>query len=104
MTELDRGRVAAMAGFLVPVSLLVLTVFAYLNNFGPLGWQGGEYAYAFVWIAFGSVLAGVVVRAAAPTPWRSLGSGMAWAGGAGVLVVLVLIVLFVWAVANWNPA
>ncbi|GAB2847807.1 hypothetical protein [Lentzea nigeriaca] len=105
MTELDRGRVAALAGFAVPVALLVLTVFAFLNDLmRPLGWRGGEYAYTFLWITFGSALAGVVVRAATPRPWRSLGAGLAWAGAAGLVVVIVLVVVFVWAFANWNPA
>lgn len=105
MTELDRSRVAALAGFSVPAALLVLTVFAFLNDtLKPIGWQGGEYAYAFVWITFGSALAGLVVRAAAPSPWRSLGAGLAWAGAAGLVVVIALVALLVWAVANWNPA
>ncbi|HEX8869312.1 MAG TPA: hypothetical protein VF821_26865 [Lentzea sp.] len=104
MTELDRGRVAALAGFFAPAVLLTLTVVAYLNDsLASLGWQGGEYAYAFVWIALGSALAGVAVRVAAPVPWRSAGSGMAWAGTAGVLIVISLVVLFVWAVAHWTP-
>jgi len=96
---------AATAGFAVTALLLVLTAGGYLNNtFSSLGWQGGEYAYAFVWITLGSVLVGAVVKAAAPAPWRSLGSGMLITGVIGVVVVLTLVVLFMWAIANWNPA
>jgi hypothetical protein len=95
VTELDRGRVAALAGFLVPLALLALTVFAYLNDsFEPVGWRGGEYALAFVWTAFGSFVIGTVLKIAAPAPWRSAGSGMMLAGSAGVLVVGALVVLF----------
>ncbi|GAA3647097.1 hypothetical protein GCM10022267_37150 [Lentzea roselyniae] len=105
MTELDRGRVAALAGFAVPVILLALTVVAFLHDFlEPIGWQGGEYAYTFVWIALGSALAGVAVRTAAPNPWRSIGSGLAWAGATGLVVVVVLVTVFLWALTGWNPA
>ncbi|WP_143116076.1 hypothetical protein [Lentzea xinjiangensis] len=105
MTELDRARLAATAGFATTTVLLALTAAAYLNDsLEAFGWQGGEYAYAFVLIALGSALAGGVVKALAPRPWRPAGSGLLVAGGAGVAVVVLLVALFVWAVANWNPA
>ena len=100
MTELDRSRAAALAGFSVPAALLALTVFAFLNDtMKPIGWHGGEYAYAFVWITFGAALAGLVVRATAPGPWRSLGAGLALAGAAGLVVVIATVAVLVTPVA-----
>lgn len=94
MTELDRGRVAALSGFLIPLALLALAMYVYVtDSFESIGWRGGEYAYSFMWIALGSVVIGAVVRLAAPAPWRSVGSGMMLAGSAGVLVVIALFVL-----------
>lgn len=94
MTELDRGRVAALAGFLVPLALLALIMFAFVNDsFQPIGWRGGEYAFAFGWTALGSVVIGALVKFSAPAPWRSIGSGMMLAGSGGVLVVIALVVL-----------
>ena len=84
--------------------MLTATVVAFLNDsLAALGWQGGEYAYTFIWLTLGLVVAGAVLRAVAPTPWRSVGAGMAWAGGASVLVALTLLVLFIVAFASWNP-
>ncbi|SDP39921.1 hypothetical protein [Lentzea jiangxiensis] len=81
-----------------PAVLLVLTVVALLTNaLQSFGWQGGEYAYSFIWIALGSALAGLVVLVAAPAPWRSAGKDMAIAGTAGVVVVITLVVAFIWA-------
>ena len=101
MTEIDRGRLAALAGFATSAVLLVLTFTAFLTDaMRSLGWQGGEYAYSFVWIALGSAIAGLVVKVAAPAPWRSAGTGMALAGTVGVVVVITLIVVFVWALSN----
>ncbi|MET8758795.1 hypothetical protein [Lentzea sp. NPDC004782] len=95
MTELDRDRGAAFLGFTVSAALLVLTVGTYFNDsLSHLGWQGGEYAYAFLWIAIGSTVVGGVIKFAAPAPWRSIGAGLAVGGIGGVLVVLVLIVTF----------
>ena len=101
MTEIDRGRLAALAGFATTAVLLVLTVVAFQTDaLESFGWQGGEYAYSFIWIALGSALAGLVVKVAAPAPWRSAGTGMALAGTVGVVVVITLVVVFVWALSN----
>ncbi|MDX8048667.1 hypothetical protein SK571_04695 [Lentzea sp. BCCO 10_0798] len=101
MTEIDRGRLAALAGFATTTVLLVLTVVAFLNDaLESFGWQGGEYAYSFIWIALGSAIAGLVVKVAAPAPWRSAGTGMALAGTVGVVVVITLVIVFMWALSN----
>ncbi|SER47703.1 hypothetical protein [Lentzea albida] len=101
MTEIDRGRLAALAGFATTAVLLTLTVIAFLNDtFESFGWRGGEYAYSFIWIALGSALVGLVVKVAAPAPWRSAGTGLALAGSVGVLVVIALVVTFIWAWSN----
>ncbi|WP_434446472.1 hypothetical protein [Lentzea sp. E54] len=101
MTEIERGRAAATIGFAATTILLVLTVVAFRNDaLESFGWQGGEYAYSFVWIALGSAVAGAVVKMAAPAPWRSAGSGLLLAGVIGVGVVIALIVVFVWALSN----
>lgn len=96
---------AATAGFAVTSLLLVLIAGSYLTDtFSSLDWQGGEYAYAFVWVTLGSVLMRAVVKAAAPAPWRSLGSGMLITGVVGIVVVLTLVVLFVQGVESMNPS
>ncbi|MEV6236981.1 hypothetical protein [Lentzea sp. NPDC051838] len=97
MTEIDRARGAAMAGFLVPAALLVLTVVALLSNFG---WQDGSYVVVFFYIALGSALTGAVVRVAAPAPWRSAWSGLVTAGVAGLGVFLALMVAIYWSLSN----
>ena len=105
MTELERGRVAAIAGFSIPAVLFLLTTYAYLNDyFEHVGWQGGEYAYAYIWIAIGSTVVGGVIRLVAPAPWRSVGSGIAVGGFGGVLVLILLLVLFfvLLATGDWG--
>ncbi|MFD4638950.1 hypothetical protein ACFWN2_16660 [Lentzea sp. NPDC058436] len=103
MTEIDRGRLAALAGFAITAVLLVLTVVAFQTGaMESFGWQGGEYAYSFIWIALGSAVAGGVVKMAAPAPWRSAGTGLLLAGVVGVFVVIALIVTFVVALSNLN--
>lgn len=105
MTELDRDRGAALVGFTASAALLVLTVSAYLNGtFAHLGWHGGEYAYAFLWIAIGSTVVGGVIRLAAPAPWRSIGSGLAVGGIGGVLILVLLIIAFfvLLATSDWG--
>lgn len=105
MTHIVRDRHAALLGFAASATLLAATVVAYLqDSLASVGWHGGEYAYAFIWITLGLVVGGAVLMAGAAAPWRSIGTGMVWAGGIGVLVVVVLIVLFIVAFANWNPA
>ncbi|MGW6444095.1 hypothetical protein [Lentzea sp. NPDC055074] len=102
MTEIDRGRLAALAGFATTAVLLVLTVVAFQTNaMNSFGWQGGEYAYSFIWIALGSALAGILVKVAAPAPWRSAGTGMVLAGTVGVVVVITLFAAFLWAISNF---
>ena len=101
VTELDHRRRAILAGFLVPLALLVLIALAYRNDFfASSGWHGGEYAYAFVWTALGSIVVGAVVRLAAAAPWRSIGSGMMLVGSISMLVVIALIVVFVMALTS----
>lgn len=105
MTELDRDRGAAFFGFTASAALLVLTVGAYFNDtFAHLGWQGGEYAYAFVWTAIGLTVVGGVIRLAAPAPWRSVGAGLAVGGIGGVVVLAVLIIAFfvLLATSDWG--
>ncbi|MCG8923291.1 hypothetical protein [Lentzea sp. CC55] len=63
-TGIDRGRLAAPAGFATAV-LPVLTVVAFLGDvLEPFGRRGGEPACSFVRTALGSALAGVVVEVA----------------------------------------
>ncbi|MFD5830590.1 hypothetical protein [Lentzea sp. NPDC060358] len=98
MTEIDRGKLASLAGFATPAVLLLLTAVALLDN--TLGWQGGAYVVAFFWIALGSALAGGLVRTAAPAPWRAAGSGMVLAGTAGVVLFLALVVAIAWSLSS----
>jgi hypothetical protein len=103
VTKLDRRRGAILTGFLVPLALLALIALAYRNDFfASSGWHGGEYAYAFIWTALGSIVVGAVVRLTAAAPWRSIGSGMMLVGSAGMLVVIALVVVFIAALANFD--
>lgn len=99
MEDLDQRRPkrpgVAFTGFLVPFALLLAMVAAYqAQSFDALGWRGGEYAYAFIGVAFGAVVVGAVLKAARP-PWTSVGTGMILAGTLGVLFAIGLVVLFV---------
>ncbi len=98
MTEIDRGRLAALGGFATPAVLLVLTFVALLNN--AFGWQGGAYVVALFWIALGSAVAGALLRTKAPVPWRSAGNGLVLAGTVGVVLFLALIAAIFWSLAN----
>ncbi|MFD9700798.1 hypothetical protein [Lentzea sp. NPDC059081] len=101
MTEIDRGKLASLAGFATPAVLLVLTAAALVD--GTFGWRGGAYLLAFFWIALGSAVAGGLVRVAAPDSWRSAGSGMVLAGTTGVVLFVVLVGAFLWALSTFTP-
>lgn len=101
MTEIDRGKLASLAGFATPAVLLVLTVVALVDN--TFGWQGGAYVVALFWIALGSAAAGGLVRVAAAGSWRSAGSGMVLAGATGVAFSVVLVGAFLWAISTFTP-
>ncbi|HEX7307384.1 hypothetical protein [Lentzea sp.] len=98
MTEIDRGKLASLAGFATPAVLLVLTAAALLSD--ALGWQGGAYVVAFFWIAVASAVAGGLLRTTAPAPWRSAGSGMVLAGAAGAVLLLALVVAIAWSLSS----
>jgi hypothetical protein len=103
MSEVDRGPMAALAGFIAAAGLLVLIVAGYVHDYlEPLGWRGGEYAYAFLWTTLGAAGVGGAVRAAAPSPWRSIGTGMLIASAGGLIVLVAAIVLFMWALSQWQ--
>lgn len=91
-----------VAGFAVPFALLTAVVLGYRADFlGGVGWAGGEYAYAFVAVAIGAVVAGVVLQLVdRRSPWRRFGTGMLLGGGLGVVFVAVAIGLFWYAFAN----
>lgn len=100
VTEVDQKWLARLTGFIVPVALMMLTVVGFAGDrLDFLGWQGGEYGYAFLGIAIGSVVLGVV-GTAAPAPWRSIGSSMVLAGTIGVVLVIAAAMLFMWAFAH----
>ncbi|WP_439656108.1 hypothetical protein ACSHWB_27160 [Lentzea sp. HUAS TT2] len=101
MTKTDRGRTAGLAGFAATAALLVLIFAAFQTDaLASFGWQGGEYATAFVWIVLGSTFAGIVLNLTAPAPWRSAGIGMILAGTLGVGVIILLIVVIAWGLSN----
>ncbi|AYY14007.1 hypothetical protein EF847_16150 [Actinobacteria bacterium YIM 96077] len=99
MNELDQRPKrpgVAFAGFALPFVLLVSVALAYqAGSFAGIGWHGGEYAYAFVGVAAGSVLVGSLLIFARPgSPWKSFGSGMLLAGASGGVIAIAIIVLF----------
>src|SRR2546430_9108754 len=100
MNELDRrGRHRkglALAGFMVPFALLVLVALGYERRFGSdIGWRGGEYACAFIGVASGSVLVGILLRLRPQSPWQRFGTGLIVAGTLGVVCTVVIVVLVV---------
>lgn len=87
-------------GFLTPVTLLVLVMVAYTSGY-VAGWEGGEYAYAFVIVAVGAALVGGVLRLVAPqTRLGSFGMGMFLGGTLGVLVTIVIVVVLTAALSG----
>lgn len=92
---------AGVAGFAAVLGLLLLTFLAMQNDaLESLGWQGGQYAYAFVWIALGSVVAGVVLKVRSPAPWRTFGTGLIIGGTFGVVLLIAFFVLVAYALSN----
>ncbi|MCR3753848.1 hypothetical protein [Lentzea californiensis] len=101
MTKTDRSRTAGLAGFATTTALLVLTFAAFQNGaLESFGWQGGEYATAFVCITLGSTFAGIVLNLTAPAPWKSVGTGMILAGTLGGVVVIMLFFVIAWGLSN----
>ncbi|GGS46954.1 MULTISPECIES: hypothetical protein [Actinokineospora] len=95
---------AVFAGFLAPFALLVATVLAFVEDvFADRGWRGGEYATAFVAVAVVSLVAGVLLKATAPQPWRSVGAGMVRAGLLGLVAAFAAVVVLLIALAQWRP-
>jgi hypothetical protein len=103
VTELEHRRAAAFVGFAAAIGLLTLIVAAYLNDYpAPIRWRGGEYAYTFLGTTLGLGALGGVIKAAAPGPWRSIGSGMLVASAAGLAFVMVIVGLFMWGLSQWT--
>lgn len=95
------SRLAAIAGFAVPVVLLALTLAAQVTNaLQPIGWDGPEYLVAFLCIALGSAVAGSVVKAATRGPWRAAGNGMVLVGLFGVVLWVLLVVTIFWGLGG----
>ncbi|MEU4766514.1 hypothetical protein AB0H12_24990 [Actinosynnema sp. NPDC023794] len=98
--EQRRRPGVAFAGFLVPFALQVAVVAAYRSRYFA-GWLGGEYAYAFIGVAIGSIVLGCVAKFFRP-PWNSVGTGLVLAGVLGFVVVLVVFAVIVVALSRWG--
>ncbi|MEV1118259.1 hypothetical protein AB0I91_24620 [Actinosynnema sp. NPDC049800] len=99
--EQRRRPGVAFAGFLVPFALQVAVVAAYRSwYFADLGWRGGEYAYAFIGVAIGSIVLGCAAKFFRP-PWNSVGTGLVLAGVLGFVVVAVVFaaIIVAWGLA-----
>lgn len=79
-----------VAGFCVPVVLLVAVVTAFANRaMWGAGWRGGEWLYAFVGISLGALVAGSVARwFLSRTRWAAFAVGVAYGGLFGVVMLL----------------
>ncbi|NUT53979.1 MAG: hypothetical protein HOV94_42830 [Saccharothrix sp.] len=105
MTDLDRRKRpgVVLASLLVPFAVLATLYTAYLrDSFASLGWHGGEYAYAFIGVAVGSIVLGLVLKFLRP-PWDSVGTGLLIGGTVGVLAAIAVFVLFMIALSQWGP-
>lgn len=91
----------AFAGFATPFAVLVAVVAVAYS--ADLGWHGGEYAHAFLGIAAGSVVAGLVLQVF-DRPWSSVGVGMMLAGAFCVVAAVAFVVLFLVAFSQWSPS
>lgn len=90
------------AGFLLSFAAQAAVVAAYRTSyFADAGWQGGEYAYAFIGIAVGSIVLGCVLRFFRP-PWSPVGTGLLLAGVLGFALVVTVFVLFLAAFSHWG--
>ncbi|MEU4747060.1 hypothetical protein AB0G02_42285 [Actinosynnema sp. NPDC023658] len=108
MTDVERRNRrrpgVAFAGFVPPSALLLGVMIAYRTGlFADLGWRGGEYAYAFIGVAVGSVVLGLVLKFFRP-PWNSVGTGMILGGTLGFVAVVVIIAVVLVALARWSTA
>ncbi|MCE6998667.1 hypothetical protein LZG04_28295 [Saccharothrix sp. S26] len=93
----------ALAGFAVPFALQVAVVAAYQGRYlWDAGWRGGQYAYAFIGVAVGSIVLGCVLKFFRP-PWRSVGTGLLLAGTFGFVAVFAVLALFLVAFSQWSP-
>jgi predicted membrane protein len=92
----------AFAGFLVPFALLLALVFGYqAGSFADFGWRGGQYAYAFIGVAFGAILVGCLLKLVRP-PWNSFGTELILGGTLGVVSAIAIIVLILVALSRWT--
>jgi membrane protease YdiL (CAAX protease family) len=92
----------AFAGFAAPFALQLAVVAAFrAGYFTDAGWRGGEYAYAFIGVAIGSIVLGCALKFARP-PWNSVGTGMVLAGALGFLIVVAVFALFLVALSQWG--
>ena len=92
----------AFAGFLVPFALQVAVLAAYRSqHFADAGWRGGEYAYAFIGVAVGSIVLGCVAKFFRP-PWNSVGTGLVLAGTLGFVFVVVVFASVLVALSQWG--
>ena len=102
--EVERRRRpgVAFAGFVVASALQVAVVVAYRAGYlADAGWRGGEYAYAFIGIAVGSIVLGGVLKLLGP-PWRSVGTGVLLAGTVGFAIVVAVFVSVLVALSQWG--
>ncbi|MEU4442357.1 hypothetical protein AB0K14_05970 [Actinosynnema sp. NPDC050801] len=105
MTDVEQRKRpgVAFAGFLVPFTLLSVVALAFRSEyFADIGWRGGEYAYAFIGVAVGAVVLGLVLKLLRP-PWGSVGTGMVLGGTLGVVTVVALLVLVLAAWSRYGP-
>lgn len=104
MTDLQQRKRPgmALAGFTVPFALQLAVMAAFrAGYFADAGWRGGEYAYAFIGVALGSIVVGCALKLARP-PWNSVGTGAVLAGALGSAIVVTVFALVLVAFSRWS--
>jgi hypothetical protein len=95
MTDVQQRKRPGMAfaGFAVPFALQLAVMAAFrAESFADAGWRGGEYAYAFIGVAVGSIVLGCALKLVRP-PWNSVGTGAVLAGVLGFAIVIAVFAL-----------
>lgn len=84
------------SGFLTSVLMYAAVVIVYLYGARLFGWRLGEFGKAFAWATVLQLLAaGITVVPA--SRWRRFGAGLAVGGGFGLLLIIAVIALFIYA-------
>jgi hypothetical protein len=86
-------------GLLASLVIYATILIVYVIGAGLDGWRQGELGKAFAW-ATALQLAAASIIAAASSRWRRFGAGIAVISGLGLLLIIVFIALFFYALTH----